>query len=71
MVVCVQRNSLWSPKSVPGVQAQPWKYNYQDGECGIHKTNDNYEAQDPKLELNRVRRTSVSVGREKPCLMWC
>ena len=44
-------NNQWTPESVPGVQAQPWKNNYQDGFCGIHKTNDGYDPLDPELEL--------------------
>lgn len=51
-----QSNSIWSPHSVPGVQAQPWKYNYRDGECGLHKTNDGWAALDPNMEFSKVRR---------------
>ena len=43
-------NSWWVQSSVPGVQAQPWEWNYRDGYCGVRLLHENFEnLRDPSL----------------------
>jgi hypothetical protein len=42
-------NSWWKPDSVPSVQAQPWSANYEDGNCGIRKLNEDFDSLDPEI----------------------
>ena len=44
------RNSRFVQDSVPGVRAQPWQYNYMDGECGIRNFSLYYAQTDPDLD---------------------
>jgi hypothetical protein len=48
-------NNIWKPDSVPGVRAQAWKYNYEDGSCGKSPADDNLQRYDPDLP-NRSKR---------------
>lgn len=42
-------NNVWVPGSVPGVKAQPWLMNYEDGVCGKRKVNNDLQLHDPSL----------------------
>lgn len=42
-------NNGWVPDSVPGVQGQTWKANYESGTCGKRKINEDMNHFDPSL----------------------
>ena len=47
-------NNARIPNSVPGVKAQTWKENYENGTCGKRKINDDLELYDPNLPFREV-----------------
>ena len=42
-------NNAWKPSSVPNVQAQDWKANYNEGSCGRFLIGDDIHRHDPSL----------------------
>jgi hypothetical protein len=42
-------NNIWKPSSVPHVQAQNWKANYDEGSCGEYLIGDDLHRYDPNL----------------------
>lgn len=42
-------NSWWMQSSVPAVRAQPWNSSFQDGLCGLTKSDDDVDLLDPNL----------------------
>eukprot|EP00986_Skeletonema_menzelii_P018335 scaffold26628_cov149-Skeletonema_menzelii.AAC.2 len=53
-------NNVWIPNSVPGVQGQTWKDNFDDGTCGRMKVDLDMQTFDPELP-----------NREKPDRRHC
>ena len=53
-------NNVWIPNSVPGVQGQTWKDNFDDGTCGRMKVDLDMQTFDPDLP-----------NREKPDRRHC
>ena len=49
------RNNIWKPSSVPNLNAQSWKKNYQEGSCGIYLTGDNFDRYDPNIPYRDVK----------------
>ena len=48
-------NNAWIPQSVPGVKAQTWKANYEEGTCGkSRKINDDMQRFDPNLPFREM-----------------
>jgi hypothetical protein len=48
-------NNVWIPLSVPGVKAQTWKANYEEGTCGkSRKINDDMQRFDPNLPFREM-----------------
>ena len=48
-------NNAWMPSSVPGVRAQPWSANYEDGACGVRDFDDDYDRDDPDIPYRPMR----------------
>ncbi len=60
-------NNIWKPSSVPGVNAQPWKSNYEAGTCGIRLTDGDIKRYDPNLdEHTTVDRSHCSNIADNP-----